>query len=69
MKTTGGGILNKVNCVQIRKCFDKEVQKVKRVYWFELEKKLLSDCNVGQAQFWTSVEKIGVGFSKKKTSL
>ena len=43
-----------------RKQFDREVQRVKRLYWYSMQKSLLDECNVDQTPFWKSIGKIGV---------
>jgi len=56
----------KADYVKLRKHFDREVQKAKRTYWFNLQNKLLEDCEIDQNNFWKSIGKIGVNNSKKK---
>ena len=49
----------------MRKKFDREVQRCKRLQWYSLQNELLNDCNVNQSQFWKSIGIIGVGYCKK----
>ena len=55
----------KSNYINIRKNFDKEVQKAKRLHWHSLQKDLLDECNVDQTKFWKSFGKIGISYAKK----
>ena len=55
----------KSNYVYIRKNFDKEGQKAKRLHWYSLKKNLLDECNVDQTKFWKSFGKISISYAKK----
>ena len=55
----------KSNYVNIRKIFDKEVQRAKRLHWYSLQKSLLDEFNVDQSESWKSVGKIGISYANK----
>ena len=57
----------KAEYVGIRKSFDREVQRAKRLYWYSLQSELENECNVDQTRFWKSIGKIGVNSSKADT--
>lgn len=52
--------------ISSRKIFDHEVQRCKRIYWYSMQNDLLNDCKVDSNQFWKSIGKIGIGYSKNK---
>ena len=54
----------KAEYVGIRKSFDREVQRAKRLYWYSLQSELENECNIDQTRFWKSIGKIGVNSSK-----
>jgi hypothetical protein len=64
-KVRNNRTLLKAIYVNSRKCFDKEVQKCKRTYWYSLQNDLLQECEVDQNKFWQSIGKIGVSYSGK----
>jgi len=49
-----------------RKTFDRHVQKSKRSYWVSVQNELLSNCENNQQEFWKTIGKVGIGFSKKR---
>ena len=49
----------------IRKCFDREVQRSKRRYWYKLQDDLLGEVNDNPHTFWKSIGKIGINNVKK----
>ncbi|XP_053405160.1 uncharacterized protein LOC128558904 [Mercenaria mercenaria] len=61
----------KVSCkseyVSIRKLFDREVQRAKRFYWYNMQQELLTECNVDNTKFWKSNGKVGVWHCKKQS--
>ena len=57
----------KASYVGIRKQFDREIQRAKRLHWYSMQKNLLDECNVDQSQFWKSIGKIGISYANKKS--
>lgn len=57
----------KASYVGIRKQFDREIQRAKRLHWYSMQKNLLHECNVDQSQFWKSIGKIGISYANKKS--
>ena len=55
----------KAKYVKLRKEFDREVQRAKRMYWFSLQSELLNECNIDQTRFWKSIGKVGVSSRNK----
>lgn len=55
----------KAEYVSVRKAFDREVQKCKWRYWYNLQNDVLQECDVDQNEFWKFVGRIGLGHSKK----
>ena len=53
--------------VQKRKCFDREVQKSKRKYWYEMQEQLLSESASNQSLFWKKIGKIGIAENRKSS--
>jgi len=49
--------------VRSRKIFDREVQKSKRQYWFQMQNNLLNECEMNHAEIRKSIGKIGVHYS------
>ena len=49
-----------------RKLFDKNVQKAKRRYWYELQTDLVKQSNEDPQTFWKTIGKVGVAFDKRK---
>ena len=52
--------------VSSRKAFDRQVQRAKRLYWFDFQKNLLNDCNNDNVEFWKTIGKVGVGQAQKR---
>ena len=52
--------------VPSRKSFDREVQRSKRLYWFNFQRDLISKCNSDNASFWKTIGKVGVGHTQKR---
>ncbi|CAG2223805.1 unnamed protein product [Mytilus edulis] len=52
--------------VQRRKCFDKEVQKCKRIYWKKQQDNIENLLTSNSQQFWKEIGKIGVGQERRK---
>ena len=52
-------------CV-VRKSFDREVQRSKRLYWYKLQEDLLDDVKNDPHTFWKSIGKVGIRNDKKK---
>ena len=52
--------------VSSRKTFDRQVQRAKRLYWFDFQKNLLNDCNNDNVEFWKAIGKVGVGQAQKR---
>ena len=55
----------KAKYVKLRKEFDREVQRAKRMYWFSLQPELLNECNIDQTRFWKSIGKVGASSRSK----
>ena len=51
--------------VKYRKVFNRNVQKYKRLYWFNMQNDLLANANSNSSSFWKSIGKIGVASQKK----
>ena len=49
-----------------RKLFDKNVQKAKRRYWYELQTDLVKQSNEDPQTFWKTIGKVGAAFDKRK---
>ena len=49
-----------------RKLFNKNVQKAKRRYWYELQTDLVKQSNEDPQSFWKTIGKVGVAFDKRK---
>ena len=47
-------IKHKSICVRLRKTFDREVQKAKRLYRYTIQNNLLNDCESDSSTFWKS---------------
>jgi len=52
--------------VAIWKWFDREVQRSKRTYWYNVQEKILSSLNNDQNEFWTNIGKMGIVSDCKK---
>ena len=52
-----------------RKSFDREVQRSKRLYWFNFQRDLMNECNSDNASFWKTIGKVGVGHMQKRLLL
>ena len=52
--------------VASRKSFDREVQRSKRLYWFNFQRDLINECNSDNASFWKTIRKVGVGHMQKR---
>ena len=50
----------------VRKSFDREVQRSKRLYWYQLQEDLLDKVNNDPNTFWKSIGKVGINNDKKK---
>ena len=48
-----------------RKCFDREVQRSKRLNWYTLQDNLLDAVNNDPQTFWKSIGKVGINNYKK----
>ena len=55
----------RVEFVKCRKIFNRNVQKYKRHFWFNMQSDLLDDVKSNSCNFWKSIGKIGVAFKKK----
>ena len=55
----------RVEFVKCRKLFNRNVQKHKRLFWFNLQNDLLDNVKNNSGNFWKSIGKIGVAFQKK----
>ena len=44
-----------------RKRFDREVQRAKRLYWYNFQKQLVDDCTQGNDDLWRTNGRVGVG--------
>ncbi|KAL4236102.1 hypothetical protein ACF0H5_004488 [Mactra antiquata] len=53
--------------IRMRKTFDREVQRCKRSYWYNMQCNLLDECNIDNTKFWRSIGKIGVNQSSRKS--
>lgn len=51
--------------VTLRKSFDREVQRYKRLHWYNLQSELEQECNIDHTRFWKSIGKIGVKSAKR----
>ena len=50
--------LKSIYC-SVRKCFDREVQRAKRIHWFKKQSDILDDVtDKNQNQFWKNIGKI-----------
>ena len=66
LNCSGGNLKSELNAVyvQIRRKFDRKVQRTKRAYWYTMQDELLNACNANQSDFWRSIGKLGVGQGK-----
>ena len=46
--------------------FDKNVQKIKRRYWYELQSDLVKKSKEDPQTVWKTIGKVGVAFDKRK---
>lgn len=51
--------------VTLCKSFDREVQRYKRLHWYNLQSELEQECNIDHTRFWKSIGKIGVKSAKR----
>ena len=56
---------HKCEYVTSRKSFDKEVQRCKRLHWYNLQSELEQECNIDHTRFWKSIGKTGVSNAKR----
>ena len=55
--------------VTSRKIFDREVQRSKRTYWFNLQRDLVNECNFDNKSFWKSIGRVEIGQTQKRRIL
>ena len=48
------------------KIFDREVQRSKRTYWFNLQRDLVNECNFDNNSFWKSIGRVEIGQTQKR---
>ena len=56
----------KARYIASRKHFDREVQRSKRVYWYNLQSQLIEECNNSNDNFWRTIGRVGVGHSQNR---
>jgi len=51
--------------VNLRKQFDRQVQKAKRTHWYHIQTEILNECSVDQSKFWKSIGIFIIGVNSK----
>ena len=56
----------KVDFVKKRKEFDRQVQRAKRIHWFQMQTDLLDELDEDSNEFWKTIGKIGISNCQNK---